>query len=66
MEITNYEKKFRNIISHFLIVLVIVIVAAVCFIASYNSNSAIASNSEYNGTIYAGDKNSKNVSLMIK
>ena len=65
MEITNYEKKFRNIISHFLIVLVIVIVAAVCFIASYNSNAAIASNSEYNGTIYAGDKNSKNVSLMI-
>ena len=61
MEILNSERKFRNIISNVLIFSMIIIVGVVCFVMSYNSNTTIASNSEYNGTIYAGDKNSKNV-----
>lgn len=65
MEMTKKEKTFRNIISNVLIFGMIFVVVITCFVMSFNSKTALASNSEYNGTIYAGDKTSKNVSLMI-
>lgn len=65
MEITKKEKSFRNIFSNIVIVLLVVAVCFSCFRAKSNSDIKLTANSEYNGTIYAGDKNSKNVSLMI-
>lgn len=55
---------FRNIISNVIICIVLMVVVIGCF-AREVDKSSFASNSEYNGTIYAGDKSSKNVSLMI-
>ena len=57
-------KKFGEMIVNLLIVLTVVVVSVVAFLPSVKNN-VMASNSEYNGTIYAGDKTSKNVSLMI-
>lgn len=65
-EFKNYklESIFRNIISN------IVIIAILCSMFFYsfkteNYETLSVNNSEYNGTIYAGDKNSNKVSLMI-
>ena len=58
------EKFFRHIVANFAIILIIAVVVMVSF--SLKTNDVLAtSNKEYNGTIYAGDTNSKNVTLMI-
>ncbi len=62
---TKNEKTFRNIISNALIFGMIFVVMFTCFVMSFNSSTTASSNSEYNGTIYAGDKTSKNISLMV-
>ena len=58
------EFVFRNIISNVVICIILLVVVIGCFVGS-NRETSCASNSEYNGTIYAGDKQSKNISLMI-
>lgn len=65
MERLKNEKFIRNVISNAAIFVLIVIVSAGCFFGSINTNVKLASNSEYNGTIYAGDKSSNNISFMI-
>ncbi len=65
MEMSKKERTFRNIISNLIIASLVLIVGLFCFFNSRNKSATYASNSEYNGTIYAGDKTSKNVSLMI-
>ena len=57
-------KKFGEMIVDLVLVLVVAFVAVIAFLWG-EKNNVMASNSEYNGTIYAGDKTSKNVSLMI-
>lgn len=61
MEMSKKEKIFSNL---FIFALIIVVVISSFFINT-NKVTTIASNSEYNGTIYAGDKLSKNVSIMV-
>ena len=63
---TKSRKEFilRNVISNIVICIILMVVVIGCFVGS-NNESSYASNSEYNGTIYAGDKTSKNVSLMV-
>lgn len=65
MKIKNKEKFCRNIIANIVIVFAIVVVSVCCIVNSYKTTASVASNSEYNGTIYAGDRSSKNASLMI-
>lgn len=57
-----------KIFTHIVGNLVMFVVLFVCFVFGFvvtKNQVAEASNSEYKGTIYAGDKTSKNVSLMI-
>lgn len=57
-------KTVSDVVSNFLLVLVVLVVGVFAF--SFNGAKTIqTANSEYNGTIYAGDKSSKNVSLMV-
>ena len=65
MKSLNDENKFRNVFSNVLIFSMIAIVAFFCFIFNFEKKTTIASNSEYNGTIYAGDKTSNKASIMI-
>ena len=65
MKIKNKEKFCRNVIANIAIFALVFVVAVGCFVGSINTKTQIASNSEYNGTIYAGDKSTKNVSLMV-
>lgn len=58
------EKIFVNVISNIVLSLMLVIIFATCFLSTKITKLA-SSNSEYNGTIYAGDKSSNKVSLMI-
>ena len=61
----NDEKKFRNVFSNIVIFSLIAIISIFCFVLNFDKQTTLASNSEYNGTIYAGDKTSGNVSLMV-
>ena len=64
MKESKKEKFFRHGIANLVIVVFVFIIAIACF--STSSVDAVAtSNKEYNGTIYAGDTTTKNVSLMI-
>lgn len=65
MEMTKKEKSFRNIISNIVIFSLILVVCISCIFLDNHNNISQTANSEYNGTIYAGDKNSNKVSLMI-
>lgn len=65
MKIKNKEKFCRNVIANAVIGVFLVVFVLTIFINSLQKKTVTASNSEYNGTIYAGDKNSKNVSLMV-
>lgn len=64
MENSKKEKFFRNVICNIAILLIVSVLAISCLFSAANKTKA-TSNSEYNGTIYAGDKSSSNVSLMI-
>lgn len=62
------KKKERfcvGVISNLCLSLLIALIFVACFFGGSNNNVTETANSEYKGTIYAGDKNSKNVSLMI-
>lgn len=65
MEMSKNEKNFRNVFSNLIIFGLIFIVFAGCFFASIQEKTILTSNSEYRGTIYAGDKTSGKVSLMV-
>ena len=64
MKILNNEKCFRTIVCNLVIVCLIAVFGGLCVYETKNKTIQTA-NSEYNGTIYAGDKTSKNVSLMV-
>lgn len=59
------ENLFRNVICNFIIIIMIGIMIISGINIYKHDNIMLASNSEYNGTIYGGDKNSKKLSLMI-
>lgn len=66
IRIKNYkfENFFRNVVCNIIIV-VLIFSMAFFTLKKENEQTLLVSNSEYNGTIYAGDKNSNKVSLMI-
>lgn len=64
MENSKKEKFFVHVVCNVSIVIVLLVCVLTGFMASRKLVS-VASNSEYNGTIYAGDKNSDKISLMI-
>ena len=55
----------RHIVCNVLIVCLLVCFAGSLFVQEKNDAVLVSANSEYNGTIYAGDKTSKNISLMV-
>lgn len=59
------EKIFISVISNLILGSLVALVFVSCFFVKKSNNATQIANSEYNGTIYAGDKNSKYVSLMI-
>lgn len=59
------EKVFISVISNLCLSSLVALVFILCFFVNNTKNTTLTANSEYNGTIYAGDKNSKYVSLMI-
>lgn len=65
MESSKKEKSFRNVISNIVIFSLVLVIGVSCFFVKSKSEVSETANSEYNGTIYAGDKNSNKVSLMI-
>lgn len=62
--IKNKEKFIVSVISNLVIGCLVALIFVTSFFGGKNNVQETA-NSEYNGTIYAGDKNSQNVSLMI-
>ena len=64
MKVKNKEYFVRNTMSNIVIFILLIIVGISCVVYSPQTLLKTA-NSEFNGTIYAGDKNSKNVSLMV-
>lgn len=64
MELSKKQKFLISVVSNVVIVAILgVFVLTLFFIPS--KQTIQTSNSEYNGTIYAGDKTSKNVTLMV-
>lgn len=59
------EKCFVHIVCSAVICFVLVFVLVVSGFSKKQEYALVAGNSEYNGTIYAGDKNKNNVSLMV-
>ena len=59
------EKLFVSVISNLVLGCMVALIFVSCFFMSEKSDSLQTANSEYGGTIYAGDKTSKNISLMI-
>lgn len=64
MEKSKKEKIFVGVICNVLLVVALLVVVLSCYFVPSNVSS-VSSNSEYNGTIYAGDRSSNNVSLMV-
>ncbi len=64
MNETKKEKFMRHGVANLVILIFVAVVVFACF-NSTSSNAVATSNKEYNGTIYAGDTTTKNVSLMI-
>lgn len=60
----KFEKLFVGVVSNVIIATLVFIIGFSVFIFN-RQNSIEVANSEYKGTIYAGDKNSNKVSLMI-
>ena len=65
MENLKKERIYRHLIANLAILLCITIVAIVSFSLKPTDTIVVGLNKEYNGTIYAGDTNSRNISLMI-
>lgn len=65
MEMSKKEKIFRNIVCNLVVCCLVLTVLFACIIAGKEKVETVATNKEYNGTIYAGDKSTNTVSLMI-
>ena len=59
------ENLLISVISNLILSCLITLIFISCFFIKSSADLNQTANSEYNGTIYAGDKKSKNVSLMI-
>ena len=59
------EKFFVSVVSNLVMGCMVALIFISCFFTSGSKMIQQTANSEYAGTIYAGDKNSKNISLMI-
>lgn len=59
------EKIFISVISNLIMGCMITLIFVSCFFTRVSKDITQTANSEYAGTIYAGDKNSTNISLMI-
>lgn len=62
---TKRQKIFIGAICNCLIVVSLAVIFVSAFLIRSKENTISTANSEYHGTIYAGDKNSNNISLMI-
>lgn len=62
---TKKEKIFIGVISNLVLGCLVTLIFVSCFFYGKTSDVRQTANSEYNGTIYSGDKNSNKVSLMI-
>ena len=62
---TKKEKLLISVVSNLVLSCLITLIFVSCFFVKKPSEVSQTANSEYNGTIYAGDKNSNKVSLMI-
>lgn len=59
------ENILISVISNLVLVCMVTLIFVSCFFKGNDYLTQETGNSEYNGTVYAGDKNSKNISLMI-
>lgn len=59
------ENLFISVVSNLVLSCLITLIFISCYFVKRDSDVGQMANSEYNGTIYAGDKNSNKVSLMI-
>ncbi len=62
---TKKERFFISVVSNLVLSCLITLIFVSCFFVKAIGEITETANSEYNGTIYAGDKNSNKVSLMI-
>ena len=62
---TKKERIFISVISNLVLGCLVALIFVSCFWTRTTDDIMQTANSEYNGTIYAGDKNSDKVSLMI-
>jgi len=62
---TKKERIFISVISNLVLGCLVALIFVSCFWTRTTDDIMQTANSEYNGTIYAGDKNSNKVSLMI-
>jgi peptidoglycan/xylan/chitin deacetylase (PgdA/CDA1 family) len=62
---TKKEKLLISVVSNLVLSCLITLIFVSCFFVKRTNEISQTANSEYNGTIYAGDKNSNKVSLMI-
>ena len=59
------ERIFVSVISNLLVGCMIALIFVSCFFTDVSKSTRQTANSEYAGTIFAGDKTTKNISLMI-
>ena len=59
------ERFFISVVSNLILSCLITLIFVSCFFMKDEKVTSQTANSEYNGTIYAGDKNSNKLSLMI-
>lgn len=62
---TKKEKLFISVVSNLVLGCLVALIFVSCFWTRTTDDIMQTANSEYNGTIYAGDKSSNKVSLMI-
>ena len=65
MDLLKKEKLVVHVFSNIIIAVLVLVMALFSFGMGKGKTAKSTSNSEYNGTIYAGDKSSNKVSLMI-
>ena len=63
MEQSKKQNFLISVVTNVVIIFILSVFVIVSFVSG--KQSVMVANSEYNGTIYAGDKSSKNISLMI-
>ena len=65
MKKSKFEKIFTGVMCDIIILVLLAFVIVPVYRLKNDNNAILTANSEYNGTIYAGDKNSNYVSLMV-